>query len=99
MHAFLSSFITKDHPSFTSDHQLLTVYVRVLQSLFSGEDLHLTHVAYSQFPASSSLARLSDASFSLTFRLKKADSIPDLLADLVSDGLDLTSLKPFLAVS
>lgn len=43
------------------------------------------------------LAHPSWATFRLTTTFKRFTNVPDILAAMLADGLDLTSLQPFLA--
>lgn len=79
------------------DYERLLAYVIILADLFSGrKDISATNVTTHGFPFTSSLCQTTEADINITLKLKPYTAVPDLLADLASDGLDLTSLQPYL---
>ena len=81
-----------------STRQELIAYVMLLQRLFDGSENTIANHMPDGLPATSPLSNTLRAYVSVNIKLKCFDSIPDLLADLAADGLDLTSIQPFLAV-
>ena len=81
-----------------SKRQELIAYVMLLQRLFDGSENTIANHMPDGLPATSPLSHTLRAYVSVSAKLKRFDSIPDLLADLAADGLDLTSLQPFLEV-
>ena len=77
--------------------QELIAYIMLLQRLFDGSENTISnHMMPDGLPATSPLSNTLRAYVSVSVKLKHFESIPDLLADLAADGLDLTSLQPFL---
>ena len=79
-----------------SKRQELIAYIMLLRRLFDGSENTISNHMPDGLPATSPLSNTLRAYVSVSVKPKRFESIPDLLADLAADGLDLTSLQPFI---